>query len=57
MNQGSYEHETCSKWQLIPYNFSAYQYLKIEVWTKVAPFLKSAYKYFDDEKNSKIMVP
>ena len=45
MNPGSYEHETCSKWQLIPYNFSTYQYLKIKVWTKVTPFLKSAHVY------------
>ena len=43
MNPGSYEHETCSKKQLIPYSFRAYQYLKIELWTKVAPFLKSAH--------------
>ena len=43
MNPGSYEHETCSKRQLIPYSFRAYQYLKIEVWTKVAPFLKAAH--------------
>ena len=43
VNTGSYEHETCSKAQLIPYNFSAYQCLKFEVWTEVAPFLKSTH--------------
>ena len=43
MNPRSYEHETNIKLQLIPYNFSAYQYLKIDLWTKVAPFLKSAH--------------
>ena len=47
MNQGSYEHETCIKRQLIPYNFGAYQYLKIEVGTKVASFLKSAHSYYE----------
>ena len=46
MNPGSSEHETRSKRQLKPYNFRAYQYLKIEVWTKVAPFLKSAHIIF-----------
>ena len=43
MNPGSYEHETCTKRQLISYIFKGYQYLKIEVWTKVPPFLKSAH--------------
>ena len=43
MNPGSFEHETCSKTQLIPYIFREYQYLKMEVWTKVAPFHKSTY--------------
>ena len=43
MNPGSYEHEKCSKWQLIPYIVSAYQYLKIEVWTNKALFLKSTH--------------
>ena len=43
MNPGSYEYETCRRRQLIPYNFNAYQYLKIEVLTKVALFLKSAH--------------
>ena len=38
MNPGSYEHGTCSESQLIPYNFRAYKYLKIEVWTKVVPY-------------------
>ena len=31
--------------QLIPYKLKAYKYLKIEVWTKVAPFLKSLTYY------------
>ena len=29
---------------MTPYNFSTYKYLKIEVWTKVAPFPKSGHK-------------
>ena len=37
----------CIKRQLIPYNFRAYQYLKIEVRSKVAPFLKSAHNLFN----------
>ena len=37
-----YDHEVYSKWQLIPYNFCAYQYLKIEARTKVTShFLRS----------------
>ena len=32
VNPGSYKRETCSKRQLIPDSFRAYQYLKIEVW-------------------------
>ena len=43
--QLQYEHETCSKRQLIPSIFRGYHNLKIVVWTKVAPFLKSAHIY------------
>ena len=35
----------CSKRPLIPYNYRAYEYRKIEVGTKVPPFLKSAHIY------------
>ena len=35
--------KTYSIRQLIPYNFRAYQDLKIEVWAKVTTFLKSAH--------------
>ena len=45
VNPGSYEHETCTRKQLIPYSYRVYQHLKDEIWTKVASFLKSACKY------------
>ena len=46
MNPGINEHEKCTKGQLIPYDVRTFQYHKIEVGSKVAPFLKSAHILF-----------